>query len=141
LHVDLTRQCGKSPFTMSAVLHWVYLAWKHPRRRIEVILQVSRPTFPPRTWPCVRSKRLRGTIDSHVDLTRQCNKFPITMSAVLRCVYLAWKHPRRRIKVIFQVSRPAFQPRTRPCVRSKRLRGTMTCTLTSPDNLISPQLQ
>ena len=40
-HVDLTRQCGKSPVTMSAVLHCVYLAWRHPRRRIEVIFQVS----------------------------------------------------------------------------------------------------
>ena len=35
-HVDFTRQCGKSPVTMSAVFHCVYLAWKHPRRRIEV---------------------------------------------------------------------------------------------------------
>jgi len=37
LHVDLTRQCGKSPVTMSAVLHRDSLAWMHPRRRIEVI--------------------------------------------------------------------------------------------------------
>ena len=36
-HVDLTRQCGKPPVTMSTVFHFVYLAWKHPRRRIEVI--------------------------------------------------------------------------------------------------------
>ena len=35
-HVDFTRQCGKSSLTASAVLHCVYLAWKHPRRQIEV---------------------------------------------------------------------------------------------------------
>ena len=38
-HVDFARQCGKSPVTMSAVFHCVYLAWKHPRRRIEVTFQ------------------------------------------------------------------------------------------------------
>ena len=38
-HVDFTRQCGKSPVTMSVVFHCVYLAWEHPRRRIEVTLQ------------------------------------------------------------------------------------------------------
>ena len=38
-HVDFVRQFGKSPVTMSAVFHCVYLAWKHPRRRIEVTFQ------------------------------------------------------------------------------------------------------
>jgi hypothetical protein len=37
LHVDLTLQCGKSLVTIGTALHCVYLAWKHPRRRIEVI--------------------------------------------------------------------------------------------------------
>ena len=44
-------------------------------------------------------------------------------------------------KEAFQVSRPAFSPRTRPCMRSKRLRSTMNCTLTSPDSVVSPQSQ
>ena len=79
--------------------------------------------------------------DSHVDFTRQCGKSPVTMSADLRCVYLAWKHPRRRIEVIFQDCRPAFPPQTRPCVRSKRLKSTMTRTLTSPDSVVSLQSQ
>ena len=79
--------------------------------------------------------------ESHVDFTRQCGKSPVTTSAVLHCVYLAWKHPRRRIEVAFQVSRPAFSPRTRPCMRSKRLRSTTNCTLTSPDSVVSPPLQ
>ena len=35
-HIDFARQCGKSPLTMSAVFHCVYLAWKHSRRRIEL---------------------------------------------------------------------------------------------------------
>ena len=79
--------------------------------------------------------------EPHVDFTRQCGKSPVTTSAVLHCVYLAWKHPRRRIEVAFQVSRPAFPPRTRPCERSKRLRSTMNRTLTSPDSVVSPQSQ
>ena len=93
------------------------------------------------------SKALRAVKETkkhdelHVDLTRQCGKSPVAMSAVLHCVYLAWKHPRHRIEVAFQVSRPAFPPRTRPCERSKRLRSTMNRTLTSPDSVVSPQSQ
>ena len=79
--------------------------------------------------------------ESHVDFTRHCGKSPVTTSAVLHCVYLAWKHPCRRIKVTFQVSRPAFPPRARPCERSKRLRSTMNRTLTSPDIVVSPHSQ
>jgi hypothetical protein len=40
-HVDLTRNCGKSAVTMNTVIHVVYLIWKHPRRCIEVISQVT----------------------------------------------------------------------------------------------------
>jgi hypothetical protein len=79
--------------------------------------------------------------ESHVVFTRQCGKSPATTSAVLHCVYPAWKHPRRRIKVTFQVSRPAFPPQTRPCVRSKRLRSTMNPRLISLDSAVSPQSQ
>ena len=79
--------------------------------------------------------------ESHVDFTRLSNKAPVTTSAVLHCVYLAWKHPRRRIEVTFQGTRLSFQPRTRPCVQSKRLRSTMNRTLTSPDSVVSPQSQ
>ena len=77
----------------------------------------------------------------HVDFARQSNKSPVTMSAVFHCVYLAWKHPRRRIEVTFQVNRPAFLPQIRPCVRSKRLRSAMNRTLTSPDSVVNPQSQ
>jgi hypothetical protein len=79
--------------------------------------------------------------ESHVNLAIQCGKSAVTTSAVLHRVYLACKHPRRRIEVPFQVSRPAFPPRTRPCERSKRLRSTMNCTLTSPGSVVSPQSQ
>ena len=79
--------------------------------------------------------------ESHVDFTRQCGKSLVTMSALFHCVYVAWKHPRRRIEVIFQDCRPAFPPRIRPCVWSKRLKSTMTRTLTSPDSVVSPRLQ
>jgi len=78
---------------------------------------------------------------SHVDFTRQCAKSPVATSAVLHCVYLAWKHPHRQIEVIFQVSRPAFPPRTRPCVRSKRLWSSMNRTLTLSNGVASTQLQ
>ena len=50
----VTRHYGKSPLAASAVLHCVYLAWKHPRRQIEMTFQVSGPAFPPQTRPCVR---------------------------------------------------------------------------------------
>ena len=79
--------------------------------------------------------------ESHVDFTRQCGKSPVSARAVIHCVYLTWKHPHRRIKVTFQVSRPAFLPHTRPCVRSKRLRSTMNRTLTSSDSMVSLQSQ
>ena len=79
--------------------------------------------------------------ESYVDFTRHCGKSPVTSSAVLHCVYLAWKHLRRRIEVTFQVSRPAFPPQTRPCERSKRLRSAMNRTLTSLDIVVSPHSQ
>ena len=79
--------------------------------------------------------------ESHVDFTRQCGDSPLTTSAVLRCVYLTWRHPRHQIEATFQVSRPAFPPRIRPCVRSKRLRSTMNRTLTSPDSVVTPRSQ
>ena len=85
----------------------------------------------------VKETEKRG--ESHVDFTRQCSKSPVTTSTVLHCVYHAWKHSRRRIKVTFQVNQPAFPPQTRPCVRSKRLRSAMNRTLTSPDSVVSPQ--
>ena len=77
--------------------------------------------------------------DLHVDFARQCGKSPVTTSAVFHCVYLAWKHPCRRIELAFHISRPAFPPRTRPCERLKSPRSTMNCTLTSPDSFFSPQ--
>jgi hypothetical protein len=40
-NVDLTRHCGESAVAMNKVLHRVYLTWKHPRRWIEVIFQVT----------------------------------------------------------------------------------------------------
>jgi len=30
-HAELSRLCGKAPLTTSAVLHCVYLAWRHNR--------------------------------------------------------------------------------------------------------------
>ena len=77
----------------------------------------------------------------HVDLTQHCGKSRVTMSAVLHCIYLAWRHSRCRIEMAFQVSRPAFLPRTSPFTRSKRLRSSMNRTLTSPDSVVSPQSQ
>ena len=136
-----TRHCGKSPVTTSAVLHCVYLAWKRLRRRIEVTFQVSRPRFSTTNTALRAVKETEEHDESHIDFTRHCGKSPVTTSAVLHCVYLAWKHLRRQIKVTFQVSRPAFPPQTRPCVRSKRLRSTMNRTLTSPDIVVSPHSQ
>ena len=103
LHGDLTRLCGKAPVTMSAVLHRVCLVLMHPGHRIEVIFQDSRPAFPPRIRPCVRSKRLRSTINHTLTSPDRVVISQLhTISAVFHCVYLVWKHPRRRIEVTFQ---------------------------------------
>jgi hypothetical protein len=40
-NVDLTRHCGKSAASKNKVIHRVYLTWKHPRRWIEEIFQVT----------------------------------------------------------------------------------------------------
>ena len=63
------------------------------------------------------------------------------MSAVLRCIYLAWKHPRRWIELIFQDCQPAFSTTNMALRASKRLRSTLNRTLTSPDSVASPRLQ
>ena len=91
--VDFTRQCGKSPVTTSAVLHCVYLAWKHPRRRIKVTFQVNRPAFLPQVRPLRAVKETEEHDESHVDFTRQCGKPPVTTNAFLHCV---WQRRRDR---------------------------------------------
>ena len=126
---------------MSAVLHCVYHAWKHPRRRIEVTFQGQSTRFSTTNTALCAVKEAEERDESHIDLSRRRGKSPVTMSAVLHCVHLTWKHPRRRIEVVFQVSRPAFPPQTRPCVRSKRLRSAMNRTFTSPGSVVSPQSQ
>jgi len=40
-HFSLTRHCVKSGVAMNKVIHRVYLTWKHPRRWIEVMFQVT----------------------------------------------------------------------------------------------------
>jgi len=48
-------------------------------------------------------RAVKGTEEGnelHVDLTQQCGKFPVTVSAVLQCVYLAWSHTRCQIEVM-----------------------------------------
>jgi len=39
--------------------------------------------------------------ESHVDLTRHCGMFTVTMIKFVHRVYLTWKHPRRWIEMIF----------------------------------------
>jgi len=98
-HVDFTRHCGKATLTTSAVFHCVYLAWKHPRRRIKVTFQVSRPRFSTTNTALRAVKEAEERDESHVDLARQCCESLITTSAVHHCVYLAWKRLRRQIEV------------------------------------------
>ena len=42
--------------------------------------------------------------ESHVDLPVNVVRPPVTMSAILNCVNLAWKHPRRWLQVIVQIT-------------------------------------
>jgi len=72
--------------------------------------------------------------------TRHCDKCPITTNAVLRFNGLTWKHtPLDRGEI--QVTSPTLPPQTGRCVRSKRLRRMINCTLTSSGIVVSPQLQ
>jgi len=138
-HVDLTRQCGKPSVIMSSVLHCVYFAWKHPCRRIEEIFQDCRPAFPPRTRPCVRSKRLKSTMTRTLTSPDNAVSPPLQLAQFSIAFILPRSTHARRIEEIFQDSRPTFSPRTRPYVRSKRLSSTMNRTLTSLDSVVSPQ--
>ena len=78
---------------MSAVLHCVYLAWKHPTPldRDDISGQSTRFSTTNTALRAVKEAEERD--ESHVDFTRQCGKSPVTTSTVLHCVYLAWKHP------------------------------------------------
>ena len=42
--------------------------------------------------------------ESHVNLTRHCGKFAVTMNKVIHRLYLTWKHQRRWIELIFPVT-------------------------------------
>ena len=75
-HDNITRQCGQSPVTMSAVLHCVYLAWRHPRCRIEVTFQISRPRFSPSNTALSAVKETEECDKSHVDLALHYVKSP-----------------------------------------------------------------
>ena len=88
-HVDLTSQCGKSPVTMRAVLQCVYLAWRHTRCQIEVIILGLLTRFSTTKTALLAVKETKEGNESHVDLTRQCGMSPVTMSAIFHCVYLA----------------------------------------------------
>ena len=46
-------------------------------------------------------KETKKCEELHGDLTRHCDELLVTMSAVLHCIYLALRHPRRQIEVIF----------------------------------------
>ena len=47
---------------------------------------------------------------SYVGLTWHCGKSLVTTSPVFRRVQLTWKHPRRKIEVVYQVIEPTFPP-------------------------------
>ena len=104
LHGDLTQQCDKPLVTMSAVLHCIYLALRHPRRQIEVIFLGQSTRFSTTDTSLRAVQETEKCNESHGDLTRQYSKSPVTMSAVLYSVYLALRYPRLWIEVLFQVS-------------------------------------
>ena len=59
----------------------------------------------PSTYTALRAiKGTKECDEPHGSLTRQCVNTPVAMSAVPRCVYLAWKHPRRSNEVVLQVT-------------------------------------
>ena len=73
---------GVNPHSQRAQFyHCVYLAWKHPRRRIEVTFQESRPRFSTTNTALRAVKEAEEHDESHVDFTRHCGKPPLTASA------------------------------------------------------------
>ena len=88
LHVDLTRQCGNALVTKNTVLHRVRLTWKHPRRGIEVVFQVTLPFFFSTNRALRAVKGTKKGNASYVGLTWHCGKSLVTTSAVLRRVQL-----------------------------------------------------
>ena len=100
-HVDFTRQCSKSPVTTSAVLHCVYLAWKHPTALDQGDISGQSTRFSTTNTALRAVKEAEEYDESLVEFTRQCSKSPVTTSALFHCVYFTWKHPCRRIKVTF----------------------------------------
>ena len=93
LHDDLIRRRGKFPVTTRTVLRRVYLTWKHPTPLDGGKISGDLTDFSSTNWPLCAVKRNKEFVESHVDLTRCRGESPVTTSAVLHCVYLAWKHP------------------------------------------------
>jgi hypothetical protein len=138
-HVGLTRHCGKSAFTMNKVIHHIlsHLEAPTPLDRGDILVDLT--DFSSINWPLRAVKGTEERDESHVDLTRHCGKFAVTMNKVLHRVYFTLKHPRRWIEVIFSMTRLTFPQLTGPCVRSKGLRSAMNRTITSPELSASSQ--
>jgi hypothetical protein len=63
------------------------------------------------------------------------------MSAVIQCVYVTWRHPHLRIEVMFSGQLTRFST-TKTALRAvKEPEEGNETLLTSPDNVVSPQLQ
>jgi hypothetical protein len=140
-HVDLTRHRGKFAVTMSKLIYRVLFHLEAPTPLDRGDVSDDSTDFSSINGPLRAVKGTKKRDESHDDLTRHCGKFAITTYNLIHRVYLTWKHPRRWIEVIFQVTLPTFPQYTGPCVRSKEPRSAMNRTLTSPDIVASSQLQ
>ena len=113
-HGDLNRYSGKSPVTKNTVLllRITHLEAPTPLDRGGISGDFTGFFFTNRALRAVKGTK-KGNA-SHVGLTWHCGKSLVTTSAVLRRVQLTWKHPRRKIEVVFQVIEPTFPPQTGP---------------------------
>ena len=88
---------------MNKVIHRVYLTWKFPPLdRGDVSGDLTDFSSINGALRAVKVTEERD--ESHFSLTRHCCESAIAMHKVIHRVYLTWKHLRRWIEVIFQVT-------------------------------------
>ena len=85
-HVDLTRHCGKSAFTMNKVIHHIlsHLEAPTPLDRGDILVDLT--DFSSINGPLRAVKGTEKRDESHDDLIRHCGKFAVTMNKLIHRV-------------------------------------------------------
>ena len=92
-HFNLTPYHGMAPVITSTILFRVYHTWKHLTPLDRGGFSGDLTEFSSTNWTLCAVKRTEECDESHFNLTRYHGESPVTTSAVLRRIYLTWKHP------------------------------------------------